>query len=167
MSDKLIDLTRLQTYKTYSDAKYQNKITAGSNINISGNVISRSGAPTYVPLPSSTVSVPNNSITEVGSVVLQPGIYVLSFTCTFTNNNTTDSYRQCGFSTNTRYLDSFGSAYWDSQRSIGSAPTQTMVTAIFEVSASSYPNGRTFYLLAKQNSGYSIDVLPRCYYLKF
>lgn len=40
MSNKLIDLSALSEYKTRSDAKYQDKLTAGSNITISNNVIS-------------------------------------------------------------------------------------------------------------------------------
>ena len=40
MPEKLIRLEQLQTFKTNADAKYQDKLTAGSNITISGNVIS-------------------------------------------------------------------------------------------------------------------------------
>lgn len=40
MADKLIRLPQLQRFKTNADAKYQDKLTAGSNITISGNVIS-------------------------------------------------------------------------------------------------------------------------------
>lgn len=40
MADKLIRLPQLQRFKTNADAKYQDKLTAGTNINISGNVIS-------------------------------------------------------------------------------------------------------------------------------
>ena len=40
MSDKLIRLPQLQRFKTNADATYQGKLTAGSNITISGNVIS-------------------------------------------------------------------------------------------------------------------------------
>lgn len=38
--DKLIRLPQLQRFKQNADAKYQDKLTAGSNITISGNVIS-------------------------------------------------------------------------------------------------------------------------------
>ena len=40
MSSKLIRLEQLQRFKTNSDAAYQGKLTAGSNITISGNTIS-------------------------------------------------------------------------------------------------------------------------------
>lgn len=40
MSNKLIDLNALSSYKTQSDLKYQDKLTAGSNISISNNTIS-------------------------------------------------------------------------------------------------------------------------------
>ena len=40
MSNKLIDLNALSSYKTQSDLKYQDKLTAGTNITISGNTIS-------------------------------------------------------------------------------------------------------------------------------
>lgn len=40
MAEKIIRLPQLQRFKTNADAKYQDKLTAGSNITISGNVIS-------------------------------------------------------------------------------------------------------------------------------
>lgn len=40
MADKLIRLPQLQRFKTNADAKYQDKLTAGTNITISNNVIS-------------------------------------------------------------------------------------------------------------------------------
>ena len=40
MADKIIRLPQLQRFKTNADAKYQDKLTAGSNITISGNTIS-------------------------------------------------------------------------------------------------------------------------------
>lgn len=40
MSEKLIRLPQLQRFKANADAKYQDKLTAGSNITISGNTIS-------------------------------------------------------------------------------------------------------------------------------
>ena len=43
MSNKLIDLNALSSYKTQSDLKYQDKLTAGSGINITNNVISATG----------------------------------------------------------------------------------------------------------------------------
>lgn len=40
MSNKLIDLNALSTYKTSSDAKYQDKLTAGTGITLTGTTIS-------------------------------------------------------------------------------------------------------------------------------
>lgn len=40
MAEKLIRLPQLQEFKTQADLKYQDKLTAGSNITISGNTIS-------------------------------------------------------------------------------------------------------------------------------
>lgn len=40
MAEKLIRLPQLQEFKTKADLKYQDKLTAGSNITISGNTIS-------------------------------------------------------------------------------------------------------------------------------
>lgn len=40
MAEKLVRLPQLQRFKTNADAKYQDKLTAGSNITISGNTIS-------------------------------------------------------------------------------------------------------------------------------
>lgn len=43
MRNKLIDLNALSSYKTQSDLKYQDKLTAGTNITINGNTISATG----------------------------------------------------------------------------------------------------------------------------
>lgn len=43
MSNKLIDFNALSSYKTQSDLKYQDKLTAGDGIGISNGVISVSG----------------------------------------------------------------------------------------------------------------------------
>lgn len=40
MAEKLVRLPQLQRFKQNSDAKYQDKLTAGNNITISGNIIS-------------------------------------------------------------------------------------------------------------------------------
>lgn len=40
MAEKIVRLPQLQRFKTNADAKYQDKLTAGSNITISNNVIS-------------------------------------------------------------------------------------------------------------------------------
>lgn len=40
MADKIIRLPQLQRFKTNADAKYQDKLTAGTNITISGTTIS-------------------------------------------------------------------------------------------------------------------------------
>lgn len=40
MAEKLVRLPQLQRFKTNADLKYQDKLTAGSNITISGNTIS-------------------------------------------------------------------------------------------------------------------------------
>ena len=40
MAEKLVRLPQLQRFKTNADATYQGKLTAGSNITISGNIIS-------------------------------------------------------------------------------------------------------------------------------
>ena len=99
MSNKLINLTGLQEFKTDSDLKYQDKLTAGSNIGIVNNVISANpyGA-TYVAVKDSgSQSISANTIYSFGSVVLQPGNYIIVYTCTFTG---AAGYAQCGFSTN-------------------------------------------------------------------
>lgn len=52
MSNKLIDLNALSEYKDYSDAKYQDKLTAGTGISIdANNVISATGGGGGVTLP--------------------------------------------------------------------------------------------------------------------
>ena len=164
MSNKLIDLGALSSYKTQSDLKYQDKLTAGNSISISNNEISF--APTFMKiLGSGNQTVTNDTVYELGSVTLAPGNYFITFTCTFAANGTGD--RQCGFSSNNTDLTGFGWAWADKRRAVADVSTQTMVTGAFDVSASDYPNGRTFYFLAKQNSGGSLTATPRCYAFKF
>lgn len=166
MSNKLIDLNALSAYKTSSDAKYQDKLTAGDGITISGNTISASGEPTYSGnILTGSKSVANNTLTKMGEVTLQPGKYFLTYACQFASN--ANGYRQCGFSTNTTDITGFGWAWMDSQQRVSGTLTQTMVSGVLEVSASEYPNGRKFYYLAKQTSGSSLTAYPRSYYLKF
>lgn len=165
MADKLIRLPQLQRFKQKADAKYQDKLTAGSNISISGNTISATGVPSYVAvqgLGSNTVA--RNTVTKVGEVTLQPGLYIITYTCQFASDSTGN--RSCGFSTSASSLDGYGAAFCDIRAAVSGANTQTEVVGIVEVSASSYPNGRTFYLVAKHTSGSSLTAYPRCYYVK-
>lgn len=165
MAEKLIRLPQLQRFKQKADAKYQDKLTAGSNIAISGNTISATGAPGYTAAKGSgSNSLSSGTLTNVGSVKLQPGLYIIQYTCQFASNST--GYRQCGFSTNTTDITGYGSAFCDSRYAVSGSTTQTAVVGIVEVSATSYPNGRTFYLLAQQNSGSALTAYPRCYYIK-
>ena len=163
MSNKLIDLDALSAYKTSSDAKYQDKLTAGGGIALSNNVISV--APTIGEELSSSVSVTNNTVFEIGSVTLAPGYYMMAFTCYFDTNAT--GYRQCGFSTNNTNLMGLGRAWCDSKVAVSGESTQTLVTGPITVSATTYPNGRTFYFLAKQTSGGSLTAYPKFNYIKF
>lgn len=166
MSDKLISLTQLQEYKTHADAKYQDKLTAGNNITISNNVISTIETPTRSgTIVSGWPDVPSNgTVTKVGEVTLQPGIYYVEYICLFQGNTT--GMRQCAISTDTT-LTGYGYAYMDSRITNSGANTMTAVFALIEVSTSDYPNGRKFNFLAAQNSGSSLWVMPRAYYLKF
>lgn len=165
MSNKLIDLNALSEYKTKADQKYQDKLTAGSSITINNGVISVT--PYYSGDLLSGSKAIGNSVTEVGNITLAPGNYILTYTCQFNSNST--GYRQCGFSTNATTLDSLGSAYWDSRMAANGVATYTRVVAIFQVSAETYPNGRTFYFVAKKynNSSTSLTAYPRAYYFKF
>lgn len=164
MSNKLIDLDALSEYKDNADLKYQDKLTAGDCFSIISNVISAN--PTYVPQKTSgSYSVESGSVKNLTNVTLAPGNYILMLTCRFRTNAT--GYRQCGFSTKATTLDSFGSAYWDSRKAVSGRPTNTRVFGIFQVSASSYPDGRTFYFNARQNRGSNITADLRCYYMKF
>ena len=167
MSNKLIDLSALSEYKTKADLKYQDKLTAGSNISLNNDTISF--APTYVNVfPTSTSqNVANNTIVSLGDITLSPGYYLISYTCRFGYNNS--GYRQCGFSVNTTDMTGFGRNWGDSRVYVSTTDneTTTNVSGIFDVSASEYPNGRTFYFLAKQNSGSTIACVPSCYYIKF
>lgn len=166
MSNKLIALQQLQQYKTYADLKYQDKLMAGSDISIVNKIIS--AKPTLVTSDDLNItgSVPTTSgtITKIAEVTLQPGIYAFIYTCSFTANAT--GYRQCGFS-NGQWIDGLGIAYADFQGAVNGDITITRVEGLIEVSASSYPDGRTFNLLASQNSGSTLNVTPALYYLKF
>lgn len=168
MADKLISLSELQEYKTYADAKYQDKLTAGNNINIIGNTISHVGSPIYSgDILRGNKEILNNTLTEIGNITLQPGVYVLIFSCLFPSPNATGVYVQCGFSSNTTDIKGFGWGYFDSILPVSNNSTQTRVCAIFEISAAEYPNGQTFYFLANQNSGKTLTVTPRAFYFKF
>lgn len=164
MSNKLIGLNQLQEFKTQSDAKYQDKLTAGSNITISNNVISASiTSPTYVVVKDSgSVSVSTNSIRNIGSVTLQPGMYFLVYTCMFTTTGTGyGGYVQCGFSTNTTDITGFGRGWGDNRKKLSGSPAQTCVSGIIRCTAAT-----TFYMLAKHNAS-AMYCEPRCYYIKF
>lgn len=167
MSNKLIGLSQLQEFKTKSDLKYQDKLTAGNNISISNDVISAiEGGVTYVgvTLPD-TQSIANNTVVKIEEITLQPGKYIITYTCTFNSNSS--GYRQCGFSLNTTDITGFGRNWGDSRRAVSGDRTQTCVSGTFEVSASDYPNGRTFYFLARQNCGSALTARPRFSYIKF
>ena len=163
MSNKIVDLDALSEYKTNADLKYQDKLTADANITLNNNVISVT--PPYMPLKTSgSSSVTSGSRTNIGGITLAPGNYILTLTCQFSSNP--NGYRQCGFSTG-KYLDNLGAGYYDSRKAVSGALTQTMVSALFQVSATTYPDGRTFNFIVNQNSGSTLTVYPRCYCLKF
>lgn len=162
MSNKLIDFDALSNYKTYADLKYQDKLTPSDNISMNNGVVSV--APTYREISLSNVRLTSGTKTTVSTITLMPGNYILSFVCQFASNSS--GRRRCSISTNTNW-DGMGLAYMDIRKAANGALTHSSVFAMFQVSATDYPNGRTFYLLALQNSGSSITVYPRCYYLKF
>lgn len=71
MSSKLIRLEQLQRFKNNADAAYQGKLTAGSNITISGNTISAQttvgGQSIYnVTIPAASWSGTSNTVTVQG-----------------------------------------------------------------------------------------------------
>lgn len=168
MPEKLIRLPQLQRFKAKADLKYQDKLVAGNNINISGNTISAIAAPsnpTYTELSLSSRTIAANTIVVIDSVTIMPGTYFLVYACYFPYSNYSE-YFQCGFSTNTTDITGSGRAWGDFRRgSYVSTPVQTRVAGVFNVSASSYPNGQTFYLLVKQNRA-SMQVYPSCSYVK-
>lgn len=166
MADKLIGLNQLQEYKSYADAKYQDKLTAGNNITISNNVISANVIPLRSgPLLSGWPDAPSGGvIIKTGEVTLQPGIYFVEYACLFQGN--TSGVRQIAISTDMT-LTGYGEAYRDSRKTNSGANTMAVVIAIINVSATDYPNGRTFNFLATQSSGSTIWTTPRAFYLKF
>lgn len=171
MSNKLIGFNQLQEFKTKSDLKYQDKLTAGNNISISNNVISASiSVPTYVAvMDSGTRAVSAGSIVNLGSVTLTPGKYFVVYTCYFdVQSGATEriGYVQAGFSTNTTDITGYGRGWGDNRKSSSRYITQTSVSGCIEISSSDYPNGRTFYMLAKHNTQ-NRNCFPRCYYIKF
>lgn len=168
MAEKLIRLEQLQRFKTKADAKYQDKLAAGNNINITGSTISVFAAqsnPTYTQVALNySYSTESTVIKSIKSITLMPGTYFLVYTCYF-NNGGGSGYRQCGFSTNTTDITGFGRA-WGDFRYAGRQGRQTCVSGIVNVSASSYPNGQQFYLLARQSGNASLLVYPSCSYVK-
>lgn len=172
--EKLIRLPQLQRFKEKFDLKYQNKLVVGDNINITGNTISAVTAPSnpvFTELNLSFSYVPSSTITVVGNVTLMPGTYFLVYTCYFSSHNAGYHYRQCGFSTNQTDITGYGRSWGDFRSSkyggynLG-MPVQTCVSGIVNVSASAYPSGQQFYLLARHNDNSSIQVYPNCSYVK-
>lgn len=162
MSNKLIDLDALAEYKAKSDLKYQDRLTAGTNISLSNDVISL--VTTYVKVGfNSSYTVANNTIVSLESITLMPGIYVISYSCKITGD--TAGMYQCGFSINTTDITGFGIA-WGDTRCGNAEENIPNVFGTFSISASDYPNGRTFYFLTRQTSGSDRNVSPECYYLK-
>jgi hypothetical protein len=167
MPEKLIRLPQLQRFKAKADLKYQNKLVAGDNINISGNTISAIATPsnpTYTKLDLSDRYIDSTILSSMGSITLMPGTYFLVYTCYFPDVSG-GGYRQCGFSTNTTDITGFGRSWGDFRKDSG-GDTQTCVAGVFNISASSYPDGQTFYFLARQNSGNRFIIYPDCSYVK-
>lgn len=166
MAEKLIRLPQLQRFKEKADLKYQDKLVAGSSINITDNTISAIAAqsnPTFTELDLSSTYVNSLEYKTITSVTLMPGVYFLVYTCYFVY--TGKGYRQCGFSTKQTDITGFGRAWGDFRVTSGNSD-QTSVSGVFSISASSYPDGQKFYLLACQNSGARLLVYPHCSYIK-
>lgn len=169
MMEKLIRLDQLQRFKERADEKYQDKLTAGNNININGNTISATAAPlnpTYTELVLPEQDASSGAITVIGNVTLMPGIYFLVYTCCYSTASITGNYCECGFSTNTTDITGAGRAWGDSRKVVLTHVTQTGVSGVFDVPASAYPNGRTYYFLAKHDIRVGIRVWPHCSYIK-
>lgn len=162
MPNKLITSDQLQLYKTLADTKYQDKLAAGRNITISGNVIS--AKPRYVTVKSTgtTKIGGDGSISGFLSFTLQPGIYYVVFTCRFVAKD--GGYRRCGIGTSKR---TWNNRWQDTRQYYSGRYVQPRTTAIIQVLESEHPNGQTFYLQASQTSGTSLSIAPRCYYIKF
>lgn len=164
MSNKLIDLSGLQEFKTQSDLKYQDKLTAGSNISISNDVISANPwAATYTAVMDSNPidnRLSGYTIKRWTSVVLQPGKYFVVYTCGFYAS--TSGFAECGFSTNTTDITGFGRGWGDSRAMVANTTTQTCVSGVINCTSAT-----TFYLLARHNSTAQAICYPRCYYIKF
>lgn len=114
MSNKLIDLNALQAYKTSSDAKYQDKLTAGDGIGISNGEISVSGllkTATFTVSSSVTdqsITVPYSSEDYIllGLTVLNNGVYI-NLMC-YRNDYITGFY----FQGTTVHLVRKSASYW-------------------------------------------------------
>lgn len=74
MSNSLIDLNALSTYKDYSDLKYQDKLTAGTGISISNNVISATGGGSYTA--GDGISINNGVISATPSFENGHSVYI-------------------------------------------------------------------------------------------
>jgi hypothetical protein len=155
MSKKLIDLTGLSAYKTSSDAKYQDKLTAGNCIFLNSNVISAGS--TYVPqLTSGSQSVASNTDVTISSFTLAPGNYILMYTCQFNSNSS--GYRRCSVvvEANPNY------EFRDVRPAVNGTLTPTGVLTMFRLSSATM-----IRLKAWQSSGTTRTAYPRCYYLKY
>ena len=158
MSNKLIDINDLSTYKTNADAKYQDKLITGDGISLNNNVAS-AGA-TYADLIyDGSVSVANATTITVKSATFEPGNYILVFSCQYSSNSS--GYRRCFIA------PSGGTIINDHRKAVNGTLTTTRLLIMFQVSATEYPNGRSYDFRIRQNSGKTLTAYPRGYYIKF
>lgn len=157
MSNKLIDISALSTYKTNADAKYQDKLTAGNCISLNNNVASAGAS--FTDCNFSNVSIANATTVTAASLTLQPGNYIFMYACQFSSNSS--GYRRC------MIVPSGGTTINDYRKAVNGYLSNTCIVAMFQVSAADYPNGRTYEFRIRQNSGKTLAAYPRGGYIKF
>ena len=102
MADKLIRLPQLQRFKTNADAKYQDKLTAGTGITLSGTTVSVTNPVQpvfYATVTASGWSGTSNAVT-VSGITSSDNIEIVGFNPTgLTSSQAADVYEQLSYIT--------------------------------------------------------------------
>ena len=111
----------------------------------------------YTAVEPSAVSVASGTATDLASITLEAGYYIVSFTANFASNAT--GYRLLRLSRNSGGSH-IGYAYLVTQQAVSGSTTSIGRTMVLEVQSTT-----TYYLVAIQNSGTALNVTGRVYVL--
>lgn len=155
--DELYQLTGLstaQTLQTQLNTHTTNIATNATNIN--------KVMPTMLTaqnnLGSDSVSVPTGTATNLGSITLSTGIWIVTFTCRWNNpGNNGSGYRQILVTSSSGSVTPVDFSKVSSIPGVVAATTTQQITAYFYITSSS----ATYYLTGYQTNGSSLTAEPR------